>query len=147
MDELNKEYAKLMAEYEDHVQKAIASEDIKPHADKLKSLNTQIADVLDKMIQITAQSKEVQATDYRTDLLQKLDKIQKDYNGLSQKTDQIETLRRIRANQTVDTNFNLYFFLFLAICVLLILLIFFRGQNSDSVTSMANRPAAMPAFT
>ena len=136
-----------MAEYEDHVQQSIASEDIKPHAAKLKSLNSQIADVLHKMIEITAQSKQTQATDYRADLLQKLDRIQKDYNGLSQNTDQIETLRRIRANQIVDTNFNLYFFLFLAICVLLLLLIFFRGQNSDSVTSMANRPAAMPAFT
>lgn len=151
MEALNAKYGTLMAEYEHHVNAAMQSGDIQSHAERLKSLNQQIADVLDQMIAITAKAKESHATIYRDDLMQKLDRIQKDYNGLAQSTDQLETLRRIRRDQSSTSSqfFWTYFWLFITLCGVVILFLFFKGapQSSVSVTSSPTIAAATPALT
>jgi hypothetical protein len=151
MDALNAKYVQLMAEYEHHVNEAIKTGDIKSHVEALKTLNQQIADVLDQMIAITAKAKESHATLYRDDLMQKLDRIQKDYNGLAQSTDQLETLKRIRRDQATTANqfFWTYFWLFIALSIFVLLFLFFRGssQSSESVISTPRIPTATPVLT
>lgn len=151
MDALNAKYMKLMAEYENHVSEAIKSGNIQPHVEALKGLNQQISQTLDQMIAITAKAKESHATLYRDDLIQKLDRIQKDYNGLAQSTDQLETLRRIRRDQASTANqfFWTYFSLFLVLCVAVLLFLFFKKDVQSSVTVMSTPKiaAATPVLT
>jgi NTP pyrophosphatase (non-canonical NTP hydrolase) len=155
MDALNATYAKLMALYEDHVKQAMETGDIQPHVETLKSLNQQIADVLDQMIAITAKAKESHATLARDDLMRKLDRIQKDYNGLAQSSDQLETLKRIRRDQTGTMNqfFWTYFWLFIVLCLFVLVMLFFKKsvpvepQSSVSVMSTPRIAAPTPAFT
>jgi DnaJ-domain-containing protein 1 len=138
MDELNKQYATLMAQYEDEVQQAIQSGDIKPHIQKLKQLNQQLSSVLDEMLHVSVQSKT------RTDMLfEQLDRIQKDYNGLVQSTDQLETLRRIR-DQRNPHSFQTFFYLFIGLCLLLFVFVFFKNYISDSTASIPTTPAITP---
>jgi hypothetical protein len=151
MDALNAKYMKLMSDYENHVSAALKSGNIQPHAEALKGLNQQISQVLDQMIGITAKAKESHANLYRGDLIQKLDRIQKDYNGLAQSTDQLETLRRIRRDQATTANqfFWTYFSLFLVLCVAVLLFLFFKKDIQSSVTVMStpNMAAATPVLT
>jgi hypothetical protein len=157
MDALNAKYAKLMALYEDHVKQAMDSGDIQQHVETLKTLNEQIADVLDQMIAITAKAKESHATLARDDLMRKLDRIQKDYNGLAQSSDQLETLKRIRRDQTGTVNqfFWTYFWLFIVLCLFVLVMLFFKKsvpampapQSSVNVMSTPRIAAPTPALT
>jgi len=142
MDALNAKYAKLMALYEDHVKQAMDTGDIQAHVETLKTLNEQIADVLDQMIAITAKAKESHATLARDDLMRKLDRIQKDYNGLAQSSDQLETLKRIRSDQTVAVNqfFWTYFWLFIVLCLFVLVMLFFK-KAAPALPSMPSLPA------
>lgn len=150
MDELQKQYSEAAALYESEVQAAIASQDIKPHLETLKTLNARISAILDKMVETTAKAKDESGnlSQYREQLMDNLRRIQKDYSGLSQNTDQLETLRRIRRNQlqTAHQYFSTYFFLFMLFCLILLLLLIFR-QKKDSTTSMPVSAATTPVFT
>lgn len=150
MDELQKQYAEAAALYESEIQAAIASEDIKPHLTTLKTLNARISKILDQMVEATAKAKDDSGKlhEYREQLMDRLRRIQKDYSGLAQNTDQLETLRRIRRNQleTAHQYFSTYFFLFIIFCLVLLLLLVFR-QKKDSTTSTPVRAATTPAFT
>jgi len=151
MDALNARYMHLMSQYEGHVNEAVKSGNIQSHVEALKALNQQIADVLDQMIAITAKAKESHATLYRDDLMQKLDRIQKDYNGLAQSTDQLETLKRIRRDQatTADPFFWTYFWSFVGLCIAVLLFLFFKKDIQSSVTVMSTpkMAAATPVLT
>lgn len=148
MDDLNSQYAILMAQYEDQVQQAIDSGNIAPHLDKLKSLNQQLHGITDQMIQITTQAKDTggHMTTYRDELFQRLDRIQKDYNGMTQSTDQLETLRRIRNQQNSGfrQNFQLYLGLFLILSLLLFVVVFFKNYMSEMTASIPSIPASTP---
>jgi NTP pyrophosphatase (non-canonical NTP hydrolase) len=155
MDALNAKYAKLMALYEDHVKQAMDTGDIQAHVETLKTLNEQIADVLDQMIAITAKAKESHATLARDDLMRKLDRIQKDYNGLAQSSDQLETLKRIRRDQTGTVNqfFWTYFWLFIVLCLFVLVMLFFKKaapsvpQSNVNVMSTPRIADPTPALT
>jgi hypothetical protein len=154
MDALNAKYGRLMAEYEHHVNEAMVSGNIQPHIAAIKALNQEISSVLDQMIAITAKAKESHATVYRDELMQRLDRIQKDYNGLAQSTDQLETLRRIRRDQGTTANqfFWTYFLLFMVLCAGVLLFLFFGGssqtvQRSETVIKTPSTAAAIPVLT
>jgi hypothetical protein len=142
MEALNAKYGQLMATYENHVHQALESGDIHPHIGALKTLNQQISSVLDEMIALTAKAKESHATVYRDDLMQKLDRIQRDYNGLALNTDQLETLRRIRRDQAGVANqfFSTYFWLFIALCFFILFFLFMKKAPVQSKVSVMSTP-------
>lgn len=154
MDELNKRYTALTTQYDTLVQSAIANPTkLDPYIEQIIQVNTQISTVLDEMIKILTVAK-TSSSDmllYRDELLQKLDKIQKEYNGLVQNSDKLETLRRIRAfeDDSWKRTLRLYIFAFIAIVVLVAVVLMFKrkAQTTDMTNAMPASPAAIPALT
>jgi predicted nuclease with TOPRIM domain len=141
MDELRKEYKQLLTEYD----RLIAEGDVKNY-DRIKELNVQIARVLEQMLTILARVRDSinNTQEYRDTLVEKLKRIQLDYNGLLQTTDKLETLRRIRAQEKDDSRGLLFNYLIaLAVLIGLVLLVmivrtwFYRRSTSASTTSPA----------
>jgi hypothetical protein len=146
MDELEQRYQTLHANYE----RLIASGDPSSTA-QIESLNKQMSDVLAQMLQKVADVKDGSANieKYRADLVQRLIRIQHDYNSLATSQDKIETLRRIRNDQ--KSNFDDAFFgyavgLFIS-CVLLFFVILFKGGHRAAANpAMASNPTMTAPF-
>lgn len=141
MDELRKEYADLLKEYD-----TLIAEKRVDNYERIKSLNMAIARKLEEMLTLLAQSREEigQTAQYRDQLVEKLKRIQMDYNGLIQTTDKLETLRRIRAQEGDDSRKALFGYLIaLGVLVLLVVLVmvirvwFQRRSASASTASPA----------
>ena len=151
MEELRAEYAKKSIEYDTTIQQALAKSD--PSAiPRIKELNADLAKALDKMIEKLAMAKKDTPLLQRERdiLIEKLRRIQKDYNGLIVNTDNLETLRRIREQEGGDTRRQLYRYLafFFILCVGILLLILFvkGGQKKDSTATSAATPSMTPPF-
>lgn len=70
-------------------------------------------------------------------LVERLQQIQMDYNGLLQTTDDLETLRRIRQYESQETKTLLYWhlvFLMITFLVILLVLIFYRKDVTTAPT-------------
>lgn len=141
MDELRKEYKQLLDEYDT----LIAEGNVKNY-DRIKELNVRIARVLEQMLTLLARLRDSidNTQEYRDTLVEKLKRIQLDYNGLLQTTDKLETLRRIRAQEKDDSRGLLFNYLIaLAVLIGLVLLVmivrtwFYRRSTSASTTSPA----------
>ena len=148
MDELRTKYMSKTAEYDAAVQQALATNDSSMVA-RIRQMNTDVAALLDKMIQALTFTKSDTPLliKERDGLVEKLRRIQVDYNGLLVNTDTLETLRRIREQEggTAKRDLYRYLALFFVLCVGVILMVFFvkrGGQNASSATS-----AAAPSMT
>ena len=136
MEELKKKYAQQSALYESYIREGASPE-------KISALNMEISNTLEEMIGILAQTG---LEDYRNQLIENLHRIQRDYNGLIQNTDKIETLRRIRREEYDTTPLKRYLFFFFAILfVILILLLFF--QRKPTAPAIPSNPAIATTFT
>jgi hypothetical protein len=117
---------------------------------QIQSLNQQIAAVLDRMLTEMQYARQGPNSDaYRAQLVEQLTRIQSDYNGLKTNTDTMQTLNRIRAFQ--DTTWQGTLFTYLGIlliaAVVLVLVMLFRRQKSESATMPSASPAAIPPLT
>jgi hypothetical protein len=87
----------------------------------------------------------------RDELTMKLTRIQRDYSDLNKQTDRIETLRRIRQYEQVvaDRSMYLYLGIFLAFCLLLLLVILIKGyfQKKLAMTPMPMAASITPPLT
>lgn len=136
MEELKKKYARQSALYESYIREGASP-------DKISALNMEISKTLEEMIGILAQTGFEQ---YRNQLIENLHRIQRDYNGLVQNTDKIETLRRIRREEYDTTPLKNYLFFFFAILfVIIILLLFF--QKKPTAVAIPSNPAIATTFT
>lgn len=136
MEELKKKYAQQSALYESYIREGASP-------DKISALNIEISKTLEEMIGILAQT---ELEEYRNQLIENLHRIQRDYNGLVQNTDKIETLRRIRAEEYDTAPLKRYLFFFFAILfVILILLLFF--QRKPTAAAIPSNPAIATTFT
>ena len=144
MDETQKLYAEQVREYERAIDTTIKTQDLSG-LPRIRQLNTALGKTLNKMIEdMTFLKKDIpEIQQSRDELLERLRKIQKDYNGLHANTDQLETLRRIRQQESVESDRELYmyllFFLIVALCIVLFVL-FFSGQKKDATATSANIP-------
>lgn len=149
MDELRKRYATLSAEYDAAVQQALATKDRRLVA-RIRKLNADVSKVLDEMIQkLTFAKKDTPLLVRERDILvEKLRRIQRDYNGLIVNTDTLETLRRIREQESGEGRRQLYRYLafFFIVCVGVILMLLFarKGQSSESAATSAPTPSITP---
>lgn len=156
MTDLEAKYTQLDGQYNRLVDEALAITDpvsLEAKVTEITAVNQQLTEVLNQMIAIVAQMKENTGNIrvYRDQLTSKLTKIQRDYNGLIQNTDKLETLRRIRQHEEVLANKSLYMYLgiFLVVClVLLLVLILRRPQNmSDTMVATPTSSTVAPIFT
>jgi hypothetical protein len=114
---------------------------------QIQTVNQQIAAVLDQMITQTQYAKPGPNSDtYRTQLVEQLTRIQSDYNGLKTNTDALQTLRRIRSFQDTSWQSTLFIYLagFLVVALLLVLVMLFRRQKSESPIAPSMSPTATP---
>lgn len=142
MEELKQKFAQQSALYESHIREGASTA-------KISALNVEISKTLEEMIGILTNVKEDdQIVEYRGQLIEKLQRIQQDYNGLIQSTDTLETLRRIReSQQTVSTaSLQIYLFFFFAILLIVfVMMIFF--QKKPMAAPMPSSPAIAASFT
>jgi DNA repair exonuclease SbcCD ATPase subunit len=139
MEELKKKYAQQSALYESYIREGASP-------DKISALNVEIAKTLEEMIGLLAQAKGMGIEQYRTQLVENLHRIQRDYTGLKQNTDKIETLRRIRSEEYNTAPLQRYLIFFFAILfVILILLLFF--QRKPTAAAIPSSPAIATTFT
>jgi hypothetical protein len=152
MEELRTTYAAKMKEYDDTIKDALESRDA-TKVEKIRQLNMEIGKLLEKMIeQMTFLKQDTPLLKRERDILvEKLRRIQMDYNGLLVNTDELETLRRIREQEGGLAKRDLYrylaFFFIVAIGIVL-LLVFVRGQSRmKSTETSTSVPSTMPPFT
>jgi hypothetical protein len=144
MDEAKKQYTEQLREYDRIIDTAIQSQDLS-QLPKIRQLNTALAKTLNKMIEdMTYLKKDTpDIRQLRDELLDRLRTIQKDYNGLLTNTDQLETLRRIRQQESRQADRELYVYLFfffiVALCIVLLVL-FMSGQKNEATAASASMP-------
>lgn len=145
MDELRKQYEKQVAEYESIIQSNDPSK-----MERLRELNTAIGDTLNKMIEkLTFLKKDTpNLKKERDELIERLRQIQKEYNGLLVNTDQLETLRRIRQQESGETDrqMRMYLFFFLAVCLAIFLYLLFMTHKKETTAPSASIPPTTAAF-
>jgi small-conductance mechanosensitive channel len=148
MDELSAKYERQVAEYDAAVKAAIETGD-RTAIPKLKELNAGMSKTIDAMIEkLTFLKKDAPNVKQQRDrLIQKLGEIQRDYNGLVVNTDELETLRRIRQQESGEANKQLYFYLglFLFFVLLLIVYLAFYGKR-DTTATIASTVPTTPAL-
>lgn len=140
IQDLEKKYKQQMTEYNALVSDSIRDNDT-TKLDKIRQLNQSIATTLDEMISVITQAKQKNGNIeiYRDELIAKLQRIQKDYNGLLQNTDTLETLRRIRNQEEKEANGSIFWLVggFIVLCILTLLaMMFFGSQKAESATMM-----------
>jgi hypothetical protein len=149
MDTLKAKYTTQLAEYDALSSQAIQTNDTSK-IPKLRELNIAIAATLNEMIENLTFLKQntPDIKQERDKFIQKLGQIQRDYNGLIEATDTLETLRRIRqqASHDADSQLRLYllFFLLLALCIVFYIL--FMAQRKDTTAASARTPPMMAAL-
>lgn len=147
--ELSAQYTKQDADYNAAITSALATSDVS-QIPKIKQMNVEISKTLNKMIeQMTYLKKDT--PDLKSDrdkLLENLRRIQKDYNGLLINTDTLETLRRIRQQESSLGKRELYWYIvfFLVIAFIMLLYVVFWSQKKESTAAIAMTPPTMAAL-
>lgn len=149
MDELKAKYQSQTAEYDKLVESAMASRDVS-QIPKIKELNAGLAKTLNAMIEkLTFLKKDSPNLKLERDVLvQRLGQIQSDYNGLRANTDKLETLRRIRQQESSADERWMYWYLlaFLLLAVVLLMYLVFHGK-SEATAAIASAVPMTPALT
>lgn len=149
MDELKAKYERQLKEYDDAINQAIATQD-SSKIDSLKQMNMALSNTLNEMIEkLTFLKKDTpELTQYRDQLVARLRQIQQDYNGLLVNTDTLETLRRIRQQESGEAKRELYWYMlfFLVVSVAMMLYLVFMTQRKDMTAMSANIPPMTAAL-
>lgn len=149
MDALRVQYERQLKEYDDLVRQSLQSGDAS-QVPKLRDLNAAISRTLNDMIQqLTFLKRDTpDIKKERNELIERLRQIQKDYNGLLVNTDQLETLRRIRQQESSEANrlLYMYLFFFLAVCLAVFLYLMFMTHRKDTTAASASMPPTAAAF-
>jgi hypothetical protein len=139
MDVLDKQYKEKSLAYDSLIDETLQNPGkIEENLEKIKTLNVEISKTLDEMIAFVTRDKNQKNIDtLRDDLVYKLQRIQRDYNGLLVNTDKLETLRRIRhfEEKGWKRTVLIYLIIFLVLAVVLLLFMFFRRQKSETATT------------
>lgn len=148
----NQELKTLFEEYSQLVTTTLENpSQVATNIEQIKAKNVEIAAQLDQMIRESSMSgatdPDVEAA--RAELVETLNRIQTDYNGLIQNTDKLETLRRIRSfkQDSSQSELQVYLFAFLFLGLIVIVVLMFKRQNVDTAATIPNNPTTMAAFT
>ena len=142
-DQLKRDYETKYLEYTQIVGSSNPTDE---QVARLRVLNREIADLLQQMIGV-ADTNQTEVLNQRYDeLSQVLNRIERDNGILSENSDRLETLRRIREFEEVRTNgtVNLLAVLLLVAALALLIVMIFAGYSStNAVTSIAPTSPAM----
>jgi DNA repair exonuclease SbcCD ATPase subunit len=149
MDALRKRYETQIKDYESLVKQSVDVGDVS-QLPKLREMNTAIGKTLNDMIeQLTFLKKDTpKLKQERDELINRLRRIQQDYNGLLVNTDKLETLRRIRQqeNGEAEQQMRMFLFFFLAVCLAIFLYLLIATQRKDTTAPRASMPPTTAAF-
>lgn len=149
MDELRSTYEKQMKDYETLLENALKTSDVS-QIQKLRDMNSALSKTLSAMIEKTTFLKKDTTIlkRERDELIDRLRQIQKEYNELSVNRDTLETLRRIRRQESseADRQLYLYLFFFLIVCAGIFLYLLFMTQRKDTTAPMASMPPTTAAL-
>lgn len=140
--DLQKQYIDKTAEYETVLQRALANNDLSD-LPRLRKLNQEISQLLEKLLnelQTTPQKIQVE----REELVSTLNRIQRDYNGLKNSTDDLTLLRRIRQGETgaSQKEFQFYLGVFFALCLGILAMVFFGNQMKEATAISTPTPSS-----
>lgn len=149
METLRVKYTNQMQEYDRLISDALRSKTTS-NMPRIRALNVSIGKTLDEMIsQLTFLRKNTPSLNTeRNNLMSRLERIQNEYNELAKNRDELETLRRIRQEESTEANRQLYWYLiaFFGACLLLFLALFMVTQRKESTAPMASMPPTTAAF-
>jgi small-conductance mechanosensitive channel len=149
MDELRAKYEKQLEEYNTLVEQTLNRGDVS-QVEKLRAMNTALSKTLNDMIEkATFLKKDTpNLKRERDELVERLRQIQKEYNGLLVNTDTLETLRRIRQQESSEANRQLYLYLFffLILSMGIFVYLLFMTQRKDTTAPMASMPPTTAAL-
>ena len=149
MDELRAKYEKQLEEYNTLVEQTLNRGDVS-QVEKLRAMNTALSKTLNEMIEkATFLKKDTpNLKRERDELVERLRQIQKEYNGLLVNTDTLETLRRIRQQESSEANRQLYLYLFffLILSMGIFVYLLFMTQRKDTTAPMASMPPTTAAL-
>jgi hypothetical protein len=147
-DELKAIYKRQIGEYESMIREAIELRDttkIPSIRAKAEQIQTSLNKMIENITYLKRDTPDIQIE--RADLLGKLRQIQKDYSDMIVNVDDLETLRRIRKEESEEGETLLYrylaFFVLLA-CILVVYTIVVGFQRS---AVRASTPTMMPILT
>jgi len=148
----SQELTTLFNQYNQLVTTTLANpSQINTNLPQIHAKNIEIANKLDQMIQDSAMSGSTDPNieNARQELIKKLNRIQTEYNGLTQNSDKLETLRRIKSFKadSSQSELQLYLFVFLFLALTVIVVLVFKRQNADTAATIPNNPSTMAAFT
>lgn len=145
METLRAKYTSQMREYDGLIAKGDVSK-----LPRIRQLNVLIGQTLDQMItQLTFLKKTTPSLQTeRNELTAQLERIQTQYNELAANRDELETLRRIRMEESTEANRMLYMYLiaFFVACAGLILVLFFASQKKEITAPIASTPPMTAAL-
>jgi hypothetical protein len=149
-DELNLQYKQQVKEYEDAMMAALQANAPSQLPD-LRAKSEAIQATLSKMVEsLTYLKKETSDVRVKRDaLLEDLRRIQQDYSAMLVNTDDLETLRRIRQQESGEARrtLNLWLLAFLFVAMALLVYIVFKGRKEDTSSASAPTPTMSPALT
>lgn len=142
MSDLQRRYKETLAKYDDAVQTALATNDTSK-LPKIRALNKELNDILETMLK-EPESIRLQ----KQELVSTLARIQQDYNGLKDSTDELTLLRRIREGETGASRkeFQFYLGLFFVLCLGILAMIFFGGQMKLATATNPITPSSTAPF-
>ena len=117
---------------------------------RIRQLNVALGQTIDQMITeltfLKRTTPSIQSE--RETLMDQLDRIQRQYNELVANRDELETLRRIRMEESSEANTILYRYLlaFFVACLGLMLVVFFMSQRKESTAPIASTPPMTAAL-
>jgi len=145
METLRVKYDGQLREYEGLIAKGVVS-----NLPRIRQLNVAIGQTLDQMItQLTFLKKSTPSIQKeRDELMKQLERIQAQYNELAANRDELETLRRIRMEESTEATRMLYMYLlaFFVACAGLILVLFFASQKKEITAPIASTPPMTAAL-
>lgn len=151
MADYKTQYAQLNSQYIALINEILASPSTaSAKVPQVTALAAKIAKLLDDAAKDLAlvpnTSENVEAE--RAELVRRLQQIQRDYSGLIQNTDKVETLRRIRAYQDESwrPTFAFHLLAFFVLVIILLLVVVFLRQRENAATSPMSA-TIRPTFT
>ena len=147
---LNSQYRQQVQAYDAAIQSALATNS-PSRLPELRTMSEQIQVTLNKMIESLTYLKK-ETPDLKTErdkLLEDLRRIQRDYSGMLEATDDLETLRRIRQQENGEARrlLLLYLLAFIFLSVMLIVYIAYTGRKTETTAMSAPTPTMSPALT
>ena len=145
------QYQSLAQQYQRLAEEALNDPTkVTSNTEKMKSLSIQMARLLDSAISdMTSGGARGDLATQRDALVEKLRRIQRDYNGLLVNTDKVETLRRIRGFQEEDWKgkLKLYIIFFAILAGVMFLFVLFKRQRAESANIAPMSATSMPPLT